>query len=154
MTQSRKTVLLVEDAPAVRSALRRCLEALGHEVREAADGRAALEELTRRAPDLVVLDLVLPQVSGYEVCEALRASSAEAHRNVPVLVISGRVLPEDRAEALEAGADAFLSKPFGLTEFRARVETLLRGAAVRSARPVPALGASSTSSAPRLALVR
>jgi DNA-binding response OmpR family regulator len=151
MSQSRKTILLVEDAPAVRSALRRCLEALGHEVREAADGRAALDELTRRSPDLVVLDLVLPQVSGYEVCEALRASSAEAHRSVPVLVISGRVLPEDRAEALEAGADAFLAKPFGLAEFRARVESLLRLGAERSARPVAAIATSST---PRLALVR
>lgn len=124
MTLGRRTVLLVEDSPSVRRVLRRCLEAMGLEVQEAADGRAALEQLKGRAPDLVVLDLALPQVSGYEVCEAIVRSPL--HQVVPVLVMSGRVLPEDRAQALEVGADSFLAKPFELPEFRARVEALLR----------------------------
>jgi DNA-binding response OmpR family regulator len=132
MTSGRRNALLVEDAPAMRRVLRRCLEAMGFEVHEAADGRAALEQLKGRALDLVVLDLVLPQLSGYEVCEALRASSQ--HATTPVLVMSGRVLPEDRAQALEAGADDFLAKPFDPTAFRARVEALLRGAEGRGAR--------------------
>ncbi len=134
MTLGRRMVLLVEDSPGLRSALRLALESLDLEVLEAADGRAALERLAARTPDLVVLDLVLPRVSGYEVCEALRRSPQS--RRVPVLVMSGRVLPEDRAQALEAGADAVLAKPFGLAEFRTRVKALL--GAVHSLAPAGA----------------
>lgn len=123
---------MVEDAPALRRVLRRCLEAMGFEVHEAADGRAALQQLEARALDLVVLDLALPQLSGYEVCEALRASPL--HATTPVLVMSGRVLPEDRAQALEAGADDFIAKPFDPTAFRARVEALLRETQGRGTR--------------------
>lgn len=136
MTLGRRKVLLVEDSPALRLALGRSLEALGLEVLEASDGRAALALLATCTPDLLVLDLVLPRVSGYEVCETLRRSPQ--HRHIPVLVMSGRVLPEDRAQAMEAGADAFLAKPFGLAELRARVTALL--SSVRSLPPAAPVG--------------
>jgi DNA-binding response OmpR family regulator len=151
MTLGRRMVLLVEDSPGLRSALRLALQSLDLEVLEAADGRAALERLAACTPDLVVLDLVLPRVSGFEVCEALRRSPQQ--RRVPVLVTSGRVLPEDRAQALEAGADAFLAKPFGLAEFRARVKELLGTVHSLSLAGAPSSGEGAGTDTPRHAQV-
>lgn len=124
MTQQRKTVLLVEDHPLLRGYLRRSLEQMGFDIQEAADGRTALSQLSSCTPDLVCLDLVLPESSGYEICEFIRGSPR--HRNTLVLIMSGHSFPEDRARAVEVGADDFLAKPFSTREFRARIEALLR----------------------------
>ncbi len=129
MENHRQTVLLVEDDPFARSLVKNYLEKMGLSVVEAADGRSALRQLTKMVPDLTCLDLVLPECSGYEVCEFIQRTPAI--RDSPILVMSGRALPEDRAHAIELGASAYLIKPFTRTEFTKQVDTLLRSTAAK-----------------------
>ena len=129
MVNHRQTVLLVEDDPFARRLVKSYLERMGLLVVEAADGRSALRRLTEMVPDLTCLDLVLPECSGYEVCEFIQRTPAI--RDTPILVMSGRSLPEDRAHAIEAGASAFLIKPFTRAEFTKQVDLLLRSSAAR-----------------------
>jgi two-component system chemotaxis response regulator CheY len=120
---ARKTVLVVEDHPALCSAIRDLLQGMGLDAVEASDGTSALARLASMRPDLVCLDLVLPESSGYELCEFIRRSPE--HRGTPVLIMSARVYPEDRAHAAEAGADDFIAKPFTEDDLRRRIESLL-----------------------------
>src|SRR5262249_48679130 len=129
MENHRQTVLLVEDDPFARRLVKNYLERMGLLVVEAADGRSALRRLTEMVPDLTCLDLVLPECSGYEVCEFIQRTPAI--RDTPILVMSGRSLPEDRAHAIEAGASAYLIKPFTRAEFTKQVDILLRSSAAR-----------------------
>ncbi len=131
MESDLHTVLLVEDAPFFRKMLGDYLRDMGfEEVVELATGRAALKHLeTAPRPDLVCLDLTLPDISGYDLCEHIRRSATMA--DVPVLVVSARDLPEDKAHAEEAGANGYLGKPFTQEEFTRRVEGVLRGAPPR-----------------------
>jgi DNA-binding response OmpR family regulator len=129
MDNPRQTVLLVEDDPDLRKLVKMYLERMGLLVVEAADGRSALRRLTEVVPDLACLDLVLPEYSGYEVCEFTRRSPAM--HDIPILVMSGRALPGDRAHAVEMGASAYLIKPFTRAEFTNQVDLLLRGSAAR-----------------------
>jgi CheY-like chemotaxis protein len=126
MTLQRKTVLVVEDHPRHRAAIRKVLSGLGLEVVEASDRTSAMNQLIFRQPDLVCLDLVLPESSGYELCESIRNSSG--HSQLPLLVLSERASPADRAHAVEVGASAFLSRPFTDADLRTRVLTLLHAA--------------------------
>lgn len=129
----RKTVLVVEDDPELRAAIRGVLDDLGLLAVEATDGSAAEAVLAGMRPDLVCLELLLPESSGYELCELIRRSPA--HRDTPILVMSDRAYPEDRAHALEAGADAFIVRPFDEEDLRRRIEALLeptRGVALAS----------------------
>jgi len=128
----RLLALVVGEDPGLRRMVRTHLEAIrlpGDQspgvlsVMEAESGRAALSVLSAIAPALVVLDLILPEVSGYELCERLRASAAL--QNVPILAVSARAMPEDRAAAEEAGASAFLAKPFTPRELTEHVLPLL-----------------------------
>ena len=98
---------------------------MGIEIVTAGDGATARDFLGRFVPDLVCVELRLPDSSGYELCEFIRASSAHCH--VPVLLLSDRGSPGDRANADEVGADAFLVKPYLDDRLRARVELLLDG---------------------------
>jgi DNA-binding response OmpR family regulator len=115
------TILLVEDAFDLAQVIVRELEALGYEVLHAADGVAALELYTRRQPDLVVLDWMLPRLDGLEVLRQIRQTSA-----VPILMLTARDEEADRVIGLEVGADDYLTKPFGMRELIARVRALLR----------------------------
>ncbi|MDX6679133.1 MAG: two-component system, OmpR family, response regulator MprA [Solirubrobacteraceae bacterium] len=115
-------VLVVEDEPAVRHALRRALILEGYDVSVAEDGRAALQSLALKSPDAVVLDLGLPGVDGLEVCRRLRA----AGDRIPVLMLTARDEVADRVVGLDAGADDYLVKPFAITELYARLRALLR----------------------------
>ncbi len=124
--KARRTVLLVEDHPSLRRSLRKSLKQMGFDTLEAADGNSAIHQLTECAPDLVCLELVLPESNGYELCEFIRQSPQ--HQKVPVLMMSGRGYPEDRAHAAEAGANGFLTKPFSEQEFRARIRSLIDAA--------------------------
>jgi two-component system, OmpR family, response regulator MprA len=114
-------VLVVDDDPAVRSAISRALR-VDYDVDEAADGAEALARHASTAADAIVLDLLMPEVDGLEVCRTLRRR--EDH--VPILVVTARDAVSDRVEGLDAGADDYLVKPFAVEELRARVRALLR----------------------------
>jgi two-component system chemotaxis response regulator CheY len=129
----RKTVLLVEDHPQLRSAIRSQLHRMGFETVEASDATSALKRLSGCSPDLICLDLVLPETSGYELCEFIR--SLPEHRATPLLMMSDRAYPADRAHAAEVGADGFIAKPFGAELLRRAIEALLRGPPAKQAAP-------------------
>ena len=124
------TVLVVDDEPQIRHAVRRALQARGYDVALAAAGEQALEEAEDVAPDLVVLDLNLPTIDGFEVCRRLREWTA-----VPILVLSVREDESDKVRALDLGADDYLTKPFGVDELLARVRALLRRAEPQETLP-------------------
>jgi two-component system response regulator MprA len=123
-------VLVVDDEPAVRTALERALRLEAYEVELAADGREALDRLAGGAPpDAVVLDVAMPHVDGLEVCRRLR----EAGDRTPVLMLTARDAVDDRVAGLDAGADDYLVKPFALKELKARLRALLRRTGVEGA---------------------
>jgi len=117
-----KRVLLAEDDRATRESLVRALELDGYEVRAVNDGAAALEVFEEVAPDLLVLDLMMPNVDGLTVCRRLRAR----RDHTPILIATARTEVSDRVSGLDAGADDYLPKPFALDELLARVRALLR----------------------------
>jgi CheY-like chemotaxis protein len=123
MRIKQQIALVVDDNPEMREALRGDLEEMGFAFAEAADARAAIDLLLRHRPDLVCLDLVLPELSGYDLCEFIRRSPLL--HDVPVLMMSARSLPEDLAIAEEAGASAYIAKPFSNEEFRVAVRALV-----------------------------
>ncbi len=122
-----RTALVVEDDPEIRKLIRKYLEKLGFVVREAGTGKAALVELAAMTPALVCLDLMLPEMSGYDICRHIRRAPALSH--VRVLMISARSMPPDRAQAEEVGADGYLIKPIRWKAFSATVLALLDGVA-------------------------
>jgi DNA-binding response OmpR family regulator len=121
---SKRTALIVEDDPDVRGLVGRMLRDLGLEIAEVAEGRAAILHLAvHQPPDLVCLDLMLPELSGYDVCEFMRGDARL--QSVPILIMSARSLPQDRAYAEQVGASSYLVKPFRQKAFRAAVDELL-----------------------------
>src|ERR671929_1063754 len=115
-------ILVVDDEPAVREAIDRALRLDGYRTELADDGRAALNAIALAPPDAVVLDVLMPEVDGLEVCRRLRA----AGDRTPVLVLTARDAIADRVRGLDAGADDYLVKPFALEELLARLRALLR----------------------------
>jgi DNA-binding response OmpR family regulator len=115
----KRTVLVVEDDPELRALLETVVAQAGFSTEGVADGASALARLSERAFDAVCLDVILPDLSGYDVCEQLRQSSR--HKSTLVVMMSARSYPADCANALEVGADTFLAKPFRL---RTLVDTL------------------------------
>ena len=115
------SVLVVDDDPAILRALQRNLTARGYEVTSCESGEEALRVVAERVPDLVVLDLMLPGMSGADVCREIRAESA-----VPILVLSARGEERAKVHALHLGADDYLTKPFGMDELLARAAGLAR----------------------------
>jgi two-component system, OmpR family, KDP operon response regulator KdpE len=114
-------ILVVDDEPAILRTLRSNLAARGYEVVTAETGEEAMRSASTEPPDLVILDLMLPGLSGLEVCEALRADL-----NCPILVLSAHGEERLKVRALDLGADDYLTKPFGMGELLARVRALLR----------------------------
>jgi two-component system, OmpR family, response regulator MprA len=117
-------ILVVDDEPAVQSALSRALTLERYDVAQAIDGRQALERLAETAYDAVILDIAMPHVDGLEVCRRLRGGGDRT----PVLMLTAREQVDDRVAGLDAGADDYLVKPFALRELLARVRALLRRA--------------------------
>ena len=120
--EERATILLVEDDDDLRSTLALNLERNRYTVVQAADGQQALDLAPTARPNLVVLDLMLPRVDGREVCRRLRAQSTD----LPILILTALDREIDVVNGLDAGADDYMSKPFSLREFMARVKALLR----------------------------
>src|SRR3954452_6468272 len=122
------TVMVVDDEPAVRAALERALRIERYDVRLAADGAEALALRADRSPDAIVLDVLMPDVDGVEVCRRLRA----AGDRTPVLMLTARDAVADRVAGLDSGADDYLVKPFALDELLARLRALVRRGAPTS----------------------
>jgi two-component system KDP operon response regulator KdpE len=114
-------VLVVDDHPLIVRTLEINLRARGYDVESARDGRSSLEIAAERKPDVVVLDLGLPDLDGVEVLRRLRA-----HSDVPVIVLSARRDADDKVEALDLGADDYVTKPFGMGELMARIRATVR----------------------------
>ena len=120
------TILIVDDEPAQLELMRYNLEKAGFTTVQADNGRAAIELVEETAPDLVVLDWMMPEASGIDVCRELRARSAT--RLLPIIMLSARGEEGDRALGLDTGADDYITKPFSPRELVARVKALLRRA--------------------------
>jgi two-component system KDP operon response regulator KdpE len=128
----KKKLLVIEDEIAILSFLRSSLESSGWEVLEARLGRLGLELAASRKPDVILLDLGLPDMDGLEVLKALRQWTS-----VPIIIISARGQEHDKLRGLNAGADDYLTKPFGIPELTARLRVALRHASSRPEDPPP-----------------
>ncbi|MFA6029078.1 MAG: response regulator transcription factor [Elusimicrobiota bacterium] len=151
MNTKELTVLVADDEPVVLSILSRCLSAPGRRVVQAADGREALDAVFAEKPDLVILDLCMPRLSGSTVCRALRENAST--RDIPILVLTGLGGEHTEVELLEMGADDYLSKPFDIDELRARVAALVRrcGLAVEPLVAAPNLATAPLVASPEAA---
>jgi len=116
-----ETILVVEDEPSLQETLVYNLEKQGYTVEAAGDGRTAIEAARRMKPDLIVLDIMLPELDGFEVCKILRKEMS-----TPILMLTARDDEIDRVVGLEVGADDYLTKPFSMRELLARVKAQLR----------------------------
>ena len=123
MTSEKIVIAVIEDDPQIRRFLRTALRAHGFEIHEADDGRQGLTIVETRKPDIVILDLGLPDIDGIEVVRRLRAWTTR-----PILILSARDREADKVAALDAGADDYLTKPFGIEELTARIRVALRHA--------------------------
>jgi len=123
-------ILVVEDETSLADTVRYNLEREGYAVTVATDGRAALERFRAEAPTLVILDLMLPEVSGLDVCRAIRAES-----HVPIIMVTAKDSEADKVAGLELGADDYVTKPFSVRELVSRVRANLRRARPQPAEP-------------------
>ncbi len=132
MTERKTTVLVVDDERAIQRFLRPSLEENGFAVLEASTGRAALDLAVARKPDVILLDLSLPDMDGLEVLKRLREWTS-----APVIVVSARGQESDKIAGLDRGADDYLTKPFGVEELLARIRVALRHAELAARDPEP-----------------
>jgi two-component system KDP operon response regulator KdpE len=128
-------ILVVDDEPQILRAMRINLRARSYDVTVAADGTTALRQAASVRPDLVVLDLGLPDIDGVEVIHGLRGWT-----QVPIIVLSGRIGSHDKVEALEADADDYVTKPFNIDELIARIRAVTRRATTNETPPVAEIG--------------
>jgi len=128
-------ILIADDDPQILRALRVTLRARGYEIVTAEDGKAALNAVIEHHPDLVMLDLGMPRLDGLAVIEGIRGWS-----QIPILVVSGRTGASDKVEALDIGADDYVTKPFSIDELLARIRALTRRVPTSDNEPVVVLG--------------
>jgi DNA-binding response OmpR family regulator len=132
LTTGKKTrILIVEDEPAMVAGLRDNFEYEGYDVISAADGAAGLERALADSPDLVVLDVMMPQMSGLDVCKRLKAERP----SLPIIMLTARGQEIDKVVGLELGADDYVTKPFSIRELMARVKAVLRRASPQTPAP-------------------
>lgn len=117
----KPVVLVVDDEPQILRVMRASLPIRGYEVLTASSGEEALNQLSKQVPDLVILDLAMPEMSGLEVCRRVREFSS-----VPIIVLSAKGSESDKVSALDLGADDYVTKPFGMDELLARSRAVLR----------------------------
>ncbi len=126
ITESRPIILIVDDEPDLVEMLSFHLKKKGYETHVAYNGRDAWEKLNFVHPDLLILDLMMPEIDGWEVCRLVRRHENPEIRSIPILILSARALPEDRIRGLELGADDYVTKPFSLGELALRVDRILQ----------------------------
>lgn len=126
LNDSAPKVLIVDDDPHIREVIRFSLEKAAFQTREAVNGREALELYGRETPDLVVLDILMPEMDGTEVCRRLRSGHGDGGRRVPIIFLSSKNDEIDRVLGLELGGDDYITKPFSPRELVARVRAVLR----------------------------
>ncbi len=127
MTERTARILLVDDEQSIQELLSFPLRQDGYEVVQASDGREGLERFRESTFDLVVLDVMMPRMDGFELCQRLRARST-----VPIIMLTAKAEEVDKIVGLEIGADDYITKPFSVREFRSRVKALLRRSALAS----------------------
>jgi DNA-binding response OmpR family regulator len=120
------TILIAEDDANIRLGLSATLESDGHQIREAVNGKEALQAFKTGDIDLVLLDVMMPELSGYEVCKQIRVSD----QTTPVLMLTAKGEELDKVVGLKLGADDYITKPFGIAELLARIDSALRRAAL------------------------
>jgi len=123
-------ILIVDDEPQIRRVLRTTLSSQGYTVAEARTGDEALEQIRNERPDLILLDVNMPGISGLETCREIRSSS-----DIPIIMLTVRSSEHDKVQALDAGADDYVTKPFGSEELMARIRAGLRRAAPMESLP-------------------
>jgi len=126
MSSKEPAVLVVEDDPDVLHMLQDFLDQKGYRVLTAVDGESAIDAVSKGNPDAVLLDIMLPGMDGFEVCERIRKFS-----EVPIIMVTAKVEDEDKVKGLELGADDYLTKPFSSSELAARIKAALRRPAMR-----------------------
>jgi two-component system, OmpR family, KDP operon response regulator KdpE len=149
LMNKRPVILVVDDEPQILRVMRTGLPPRGYEVRTALGGKEALEELRKEMPDLVILDLVMPGMSGLEVCQRVREFTP-----IPIIILSAKGSESDKVAALDSGADDYVTKPFGMNELLARVRAVLRRSPASEAdSPVLTVGDVVIDSAERRVLI-
>lgn len=118
-------ILVVDDEPVIIKVIESRLKANGYEVITASDGQEGLNLARSEKPDLIILDLMLPKIDGYRVCRLLKFD--DNFKQIPVLMLTARVQESDKQKGMEAGADAYLSKPFDPETFLSMIKDLLKG---------------------------
>ena len=130
-------ILIAEDDPVIRRAVKASLKSEGYSVRETADGADALRSFGEKRPDLVLLDVMMPNTDGFETCRRIRSADAM----VPIIFLTARSSEDDKVKGLGLGADDYIVKPFGVRELLARVAAVLRRTEARTPESIP-LGSS------------
>jgi len=133
MPSRKVSALIIDDDVRMLRMMQRTLELEGYHVRTASDGKAALDVFDEEDPDLVLLDIVMPGLDGYAVCQNIREFS-----QVPIIMVTAKVNSEENVEGLDAGADDYVTKPFSANELAARVRAVLRRTKLWDERPEPA----------------
>ncbi len=123
MNETKPRILIVDDEPDLLSVLHFGLEVEGFEVLEASDGEQGLAMAREHAPDLIVLDLMLPRMDGYKVCRALKFD--DRYRRIPIFILSARSGDTDRQLAMDVGADTYITKPYDMRDLVTRIRTRL-----------------------------
>ncbi|MGE4356954.1 MAG: response regulator [Candidatus Omnitrophota bacterium] len=121
---AKKRILIVDDEPDIRDVLRIVLEAEGYEVSEAGDGEEALDKVSKRPPDLIIMDFMMPKLNGPEACRAIKKDILLRH--IPIIMLTGRGETSDKIKGIDAGADDYIVKPFEPTELVARLKMVMR----------------------------
>ncbi|WP_319506629.1 response regulator [uncultured Methanolobus sp.] len=124
MSDIRQKILIVDDEMDALLALKVALEAEGYNIAEAKDGYEAIDKVHSEIPDVILLDLMIPGIDGFEVCKQLKSDSMYSH--IPVIMLTARGEVDDKVEGIELGADDYVTKPFNLKELKARIKMILR----------------------------
>jgi DNA-binding response OmpR family regulator len=137
MPARKTTVLIADDDPQILRLVTRNLQLEGYQVISASNGQDALEQIEKQVPDIILLDIMMPKMDGFTVCQRVREFSA-----VPIIMITARGQDQDKVRGLDLGADDYLTKPFSVDELLARVRAVLRRAEFRNAEQARAAAAA------------